>query len=112
MAAAGVKPIAIWLTHAHVDHVLGVGRLQRETGVPVYLHPGDRMLYDHAPEQALAFGMPAERLPAPDRELAHGDVLAVGALAWRVRHAPGHSPGSVVDRKSSRLNSSHSSISY
>ena len=96
IAAAGARPVAIWLTHAHVDHVLGVGRLQRETGVPVYLHPGDRMLYDHAPEQAIAFGMRAERLPPPDRELAHGDVLAVGTLTWRVRHAPGHSPGSVV----------------
>ncbi len=96
VAAAGVTPVAIWLTHAHVDHVLGVARLKQETGVPVYLHPADRMLYDHVPEQAFAFGMRAGRLPPPDHELAHGDVLSVGGLALRVRHAPGHSPGSVV----------------
>jgi hydroxyacylglutathione hydrolase len=96
IAAAGVTPVAILLTHAHVDHVLGVGRLRRDTGVPVYLHPADRILYDHVPEQAVAFGMRAERLPAPDRELAHGDVLSVGGLALRVHHVPGHSPGSVA----------------
>jgi len=96
VAAADVKPVAIWLTHAHIDHVLGVPRLKTDSGAPVYLHPGDRMLYDHVAEQATAFGMRAGPLPAPDRALAHGDVLRVGTLQFRVRHAPGHSPGSVV----------------
>ena len=93
---ARVTTIAIWLTHAHLDHVLGVPRLKADTGVPVYLHPADRTLYDHVPEQAFAFGMRAEPLPAPDRELAHGDELRIGGLEFRVRHVPGHSPGSVV----------------
>lgn len=96
LGAAGVTPVGIWLTHAHIDHVMGVPRLRAETGAPVYLHPADRVLYDHAPEQALAFGMHAERLPEPDHELNHEDVLRVGALEFRVGHAPGHSPGSVV----------------
>ena len=93
---AGVTIVAIWLTHAHLDHLLGVSRIREETGAPVYLHPGDRMLYDHVPEQATAFGMRAAPLPAPDQALAHGDLLRVGTLQFRVRHAPGHSPGSVV----------------
>lgn len=96
LRAAGVTPVAIWITHAHVDHVLGVPRLRAETGAPVYLHPADRPLYDHVPEQAAAFGMAAAALPPPDRALAHGDVLRLGGLAFQVRHAPGHSPGSVV----------------
>jgi hydroxyacylglutathione hydrolase len=96
VAAAGVTPVAIWLTHAHIDHVLGVPRLKADTGAPVYLHPGDRLLYDHVPQQATAFGMRTAPLPAPDRPLAHGDRLRVGTLDFAVRHAPGHSPGSVV----------------
>jgi glyoxylase-like metal-dependent hydrolase (beta-lactamase superfamily II) len=96
LQAAGVTPVGIWLTHAHIDHVLGVPRLKTDTGAPIYLHPADRMLYDHVPEQAFAFGLRAEPLPAPDRELAAGDALRVGGLEFRVRHAPGHSPGSVV----------------
>jgi len=30
--AAGVTPVGIWLTHAHIDHVLGVPRLKTDTG--------------------------------------------------------------------------------
>jgi len=95
LAGLGARPAAIWLTHAHVDHILGVAQLKRETGVPVYLHPGDRVLYDHVAQQAEAFGMPAEPLPPPDRALAHGDLLRLGELSFTVRHTPGHSPGSV-----------------
>jgi len=95
LAAARVKPVAIWLTHAHVDHVLGVPRLREETGAPVFLHPADRPLYDHVAEQAAAFGMAAGPLPPPDGAFAHGDVARVGTLEFAVRHAPGHSPGSV-----------------
>ena len=92
----GARAVAIWLTHAHVDHVLGVPRVRAETGVPVYLHPADRPLYDRVPDQAAAFGLRAEPMPPPDRAWAHGDVARVGALTFKVRHAPGHSPGHVV----------------
>jgi hydroxyacylglutathione hydrolase len=96
LRTAGVKPVALWLTHAHLDHVIGVAALREATGAPVYLHPADRPLYDAAPEQGAAFGIPAPRLPAPDRAFAHGDTVRVGALSFGVRHVPGHSPGHVA----------------
>ena len=92
----GARPVAIWLTHAHLDHVLGVPRIAAETGAPVWLHPADRPLYDAVPEQATWFGLAAPGpLPAPDQDLSHGMRLPVGNLRFEVRHAPGHSPGSV-----------------
>jgi len=93
--AAGATPRAIWLTHAHLDHVMGVARIREATGAPVYLHPADRPLYDALPGQAEAFGLAAESAPPPDRAYGHGDRVGVGNLAFAVRHAPGHSPGSV-----------------
>jgi len=95
LAATGAKPVAIWLTHAHIDHVLGVGRVAAETGVPVWLHPADRPLYDAVPQQAEWFGLRAPTLPPPDREFTHGDTVRVGDVSFQVRHTPGHSPGSV-----------------
>jgi len=87
---------AVVLTHAHLDHVLGVPSIAAETGAPVWLHPADRPLYDAVPDQAVWFGLaPPERLTAPDQDLAHGARLQVGGLSFEVRHAPGHSPGSV-----------------
>jgi len=93
---AGVSIVAIWLTHAHLDHLLGVSRIREETGAPVYLHPADRPLYDAAPQQGAAFGIPAAPLAPPDRPFNHGDALRVGDLSFEVRHVPGHSPGHVA----------------
>ena len=95
LATEGLSLDAVWLTHAHIDHVLGVGRVREATGAPVYLHPGDRPLYDGLPEQASWFGLAADVPPPPDRAFAAGDTVAVGGLAFSVRHTPGHSPGGV-----------------
>jgi hydroxyacylglutathione hydrolase len=92
----GLTVKAILLTHAHVDHVEGVPALVRETGAPVYLHPADRSLYDHAVDQARQFGMSVEPLPPVDHELAHGQSLEFGGMRLDVRHVPGHSPGHVL----------------
>ena len=87
---------AIWLTHAHVDHVGGIAEVKRQWNVPVFLHPADRPLYDSAAEHGAVFGLVVESPPPPDRELADGDVLTVGSLSFDVMHAPGHAPGHVV----------------
>lgn len=86
---------AIWLTHAHLDHVLGVGAVHRETSAPIWLHPADRPLYDNLPQQALWLGVRAEAPPPPTGALSHGQILTLGTDRVEVRHTPGHSPGSV-----------------
>ena len=86
---------AIWLTHAHIDHILGVGAVHRATGAPVWLHPADRPLYDGLPTQAQMFGLTAPPAPPPHRELRGGESVAIGSHRFAVRETPGHSPGSV-----------------
>lgn len=87
---------AVWLTHAHLDHVTGVAAVKAATGVPVYLHPADRALYDATPRQAAMFGLEAEAPPPPDADLGDGQVLSVGDCAFTVLHTPGHSAGGVT----------------
>jgi hydroxyacylglutathione hydrolase len=86
---------AIWLTHAHIDHIIGVAAVHTATGAPIYLHPLDRPIYDALPQYGGWVGMQLERPPAPDRELRPGQVLKVGGFDFTVRFTPGHSPGSV-----------------
>jgi glyoxylase-like metal-dependent hydrolase (beta-lactamase superfamily II) len=86
---------AIWLTHAHIDHIIGVGAVHAATGAPIYLHPLDRPIYDALPQYGGWVGMELERPPAPDRELRPGQGLQVGGFEFTVRFTPGHSPGSV-----------------
>ena len=87
---------AIWLTHAHIDHIGAIAPIKRIWDLPVYLHPADRPLFDRGAVQAAVYGLPFEQPPAPDRELAEGDLLTLGALRFDVLHVPGHAPGHVV----------------
>ena len=95
---AGATLDAIWLTHAHIDHIGGVAGVRRAYDVPVYLHPADRELFDRGAEQAAVYGLPFEQPDAPDMELADGDVLTIGSLGFHVLHTPGHAPGHVIFR--------------
>lgn len=97
LAQEGVTLQAIWITHAHLDHVLGVAAVQEATGAEIWLHPADRPIYDRVPDQAAMFlGEPVPPLPAPHHALAAGDTMTVGPHRFTVRHVPGHSPGSVA----------------
>jgi hydroxyacylglutathione hydrolase len=96
LRASGAELEAIWLTHAHVDHVGAVAAIKRSWDVPIYLHPKSEPLYRAAASQGLAFGLMVEEPPPADRSLAEGDVLHVGQLTFRVMYTPGHEPGHVV----------------
>jgi len=87
---------AIWLTHAHIDHIGGIVGVRRRWPVPVHLHPADIPLYERGAMQAAMYGLPFDQPDAPDIMLADGDVVAVGGLRFDVVHTPGHAPGHVV----------------
>lgn len=95
---SGATLDAIWLTHAHIDHIGGIAGVRREYPVPVHLHPADRPLFDRGAQQAALYGLPFDQPEAPDAELADGDVLTVGSLDFQVLHTPGHAPGHVIFR--------------
>jgi glyoxylase-like metal-dependent hydrolase (beta-lactamase superfamily II) len=86
---------AIWLTHAHVDHIMGVGAVRGATGAPIHLHPLDRPIYDALPQFGAWLGKRLEAPPPPDVALEPGTQLRVGRFGFDVRFTPGHSPGSV-----------------
>ena len=94
--ASGATLDAIWLTHAHIDHIGGIAGVKRLWDVPVHLHPLDLPLYDRGEMQAAHYGLPFEQPGRPERELASDDQLSVGSLTFRVMHTPGHAPGHVV----------------
>jgi hydroxyacylglutathione hydrolase len=99
-----LKPVAVILTHGHLDHVASVVPVCGAHGVPAWLHPSDRyMLTD--PEKALGMRIGGQLLgeltmgePDDLRELADGAELALAGLSLTVAHAPGHTKGSVTFR--------------
>lgn len=100
VARLGLVPRAVWLTHAHFDHVggiaefLGAGGRQAEE-LPVLMHPLDRPLLEHAVEAAARWGIRIEAPPSQTTDVAHGQSLTLGGLSASVLHTPGHAPGHV-----------------
>jgi hydroxyacylglutathione hydrolase len=86
---------AIVSTHAHIDHVGGLQRLQQATGAPVLMHGDDMELYRHLDEQAAWLGVPPPPAARIDQLLREGDTVRWGNYAASVLHTPGHTPGSV-----------------
>jgi hydroxyacylglutathione hydrolase len=90
-----IQLTAIVNTHAHIDHISGVGLVKETWDVPIYLHPEDEPLYDNLSTQAQRFGLECPPAPPLDHQLQEGEDLQVGNLTLKVYHTPGHSPGSV-----------------
>ena len=86
---------AIWLTHAHFDHVGAVAAIVRDRKVPVLLHEADVPMLSFAAQAAARWQVPIEQPPPADRLIAEGETLRVGALSFDVMFTPGHSPGHV-----------------
>jgi glyoxylase-like metal-dependent hydrolase (beta-lactamase superfamily II) len=96
--ASGAVIDAIWLTHAHLDHIGGIVGVRKKWKVPVYLHAADLPLFVRAEQQAATYGLPFEQPEEPDYYIADGDTLRVGNIDFGVMHTPGHAPGHVVFR--------------
>lgn len=91
-----LAPVAILLTHAHLDHVSGVRHATDALGVPVWLHADDQPLYERVAEQAEVFGLQMEQPPPVDHFYAgDGAWGRFGDYEVSVHHTPGHCPGGV-----------------
>jgi len=86
---------AILLTHAHLDHITGVGTAKERLDVPVWLHREDLFLYEGIVEQGQMFGLIVEPQPPVDRFYEPDSQLGFGRYFVEWRHTPGHCPGGV-----------------
>lgn len=102
ISAHRLHPVAVLLTHGHFDHTFSVLPVCQARDVPAYIHPADRgQLTDPWSAVGMAVGTPlfgALTFAEPDdvRELRDAEAVSIAGLDFAVRHAPGHSAGSVV----------------
>lgn len=93
---AGSELTAVCLTHAHVDHILGLEKVLKEFDVPVYLNHSDLNLWQRFPDQAAMFGFPSiaghDFTPEP---LPEQKDFEIGPFTFDVMYTPGHAPDHV-----------------
>jgi glyoxylase-like metal-dependent hydrolase (beta-lactamase superfamily II) len=100
-----LKPVAVLVTHGHVDHMWCVAPVAGTYDATAYVHPADR----HLLADPMA-GMSAETtammlggkytFAEPERveELVDAQAIELAGISFTVDHAPGHTPGSITFR--------------
>lgn len=102
LAEHRLHPVAVALTHGHIDHTFSVVPVCDAREVPAYVHPSDRdQIADPwsglgAARDTPLFGRLSFAEPGDVRELADGAAVPLAGLDLMVRHAPGHTAGSVM----------------
>ncbi|MBD8869770.1 MBL fold metallo-hydrolase [Nocardioides donggukensis] len=101
----GLKPVAVLLTHGHVDHMWSVTPVSGAYDATAWIHPGDRHLLTDpmaglSPESAgMLLGGKYEFVEPDDvQELTDRRTLELAGLELVVDHTPGHTEGSVTFR--------------
>src|SRR5262249_14520783 len=111
LAEHRLHPVAVILTHGHVDHTFSVFPVCDARDVPAYIHPADR---HQIADPWSGLGLPTGtrlfgRVPSAGRAavlaLADGRRWAVAGGGMGVRPPRGHPPGWVVLGLSSALGS-------
>ena len=101
-----LKPVAVMLTHGHLDHMFSVTPLCRSSHAVCWIHPADRNLLADplagmGPETRalltqLVPGHSGFVEPDEVRELVDATTVEVAGIDFRATHAPGHTPGSTM----------------
>jgi hydroxyacylglutathione hydrolase len=100
-----LKPVAVLVTHGHVDHMWCVAPVAGTYDATAWIHPDDRHLLTNptaglsAETTSMLLGGKYEFAEPDDvRELSDGQDLELAGLRFAVDHTPGHTRGSVTFR--------------
>ncbi|MGL4608316.1 MAG: MBL fold metallo-hydrolase [Trueperaceae bacterium] len=88
---------AIWLTHAHFDHIGAIADIQENLGdIPVYLHPKDDFIFKNAHIAAKRWEVPFKNPETKTLDLTDNQILEFAHTKIHCLFTPGHAPGHIA----------------
>lgn len=92
----GLQLSAVLLSHAHIDHVLGLRHIEQQYGLVARAHAESKAVYDACPRVAEMYGIPYFPGSDPVYDLELGSPLVLDGEEIEMRFVPGHAPGHLV----------------
>lgn len=107
-----LRPVAVLLTHGHLDHIWSAMQVCADHEIPAYIHAADRhllsnpiagvsgetrRLFERFARGNVEFVEPAMVFEF-DASAAASAAVEIAGLRFEVDHAPGHTPGTIVIR--------------
>lgn len=91
-----LRPVKLFNTHAHIDHVFGNRFVFDTWGLLPEMHAGELPVLAFAAQAAKMYGLrDFQQSPDPVRFWSPGETLEVGKHRFELRFTPGHSPASL-----------------
>ena len=86
----------ILLTHAHIDHVLGLQKAFDKYKVPILMHELEKEILDRNPMDANRFGFFFKPFEGEISYLNENEIISLDEDDFKILHVPGHSPGHIA----------------
>ena len=101
IAQENLKPVAVLLTHGHLDHTFSVVPLADGYSIPAYIHSNDRLALTrpevlHGADFMATLTGKTWSEPAQVEELRNNQLFEAVGLSIKAIHAPGHTSGSLM----------------
>lgn len=88
---------AVLLTHAHIDHVLGLQAVCKKYGIGYHIHSAEIETLLAVKNYAHVYGFPLySESDAEQILISDGYKISFGTMSFEVKFTPGHSIGHVV----------------
>ncbi len=97
LTAHQLKPIAIYITHGHFDHVMALAKLVEKFKIPWFIHKDDKIVINgNNLFSALFGGNKIEKPKTNPEELVNGSFVEIfPGISAEIIHTPGHTPGGI-----------------